>query len=300
MIGLNELELNKLVDSIPRVAINALDRHGRTALWWAARRGDFPAVSTLIRAHADVNKTGPLGGRPLDAAIISGNEACVWSLLETDSIECGYSTRTGWTALHFSSFFGSSGDIVQKLIQNGADIDGLSDGDGFDAPALNFAVQEGHTHLVEILISHGASLDIVSLIGESALSLALKACKSQTLQLLLTREANYRQLIHVDETLLHHAAIFANFECLQTLCAFRLSGIDVDARTTGYSGYHDNEKVQGRTALEIATQREDVTPDWLEMFKLLVRRIDSQGVNDVARDGCEELEVFEDALEHQA
>ena len=295
VLGLSELDLGQLIRSVSSATINQPDAKGRTALWWAARRGDLAATSLLVKAHADINQMDHDGTRPLNAAVRSENEPCAWLLLEMDNIECRFKADDGWTALHSCCYIGSSAPLMERLILGGADIDQVHENGG---TALHFAVQESHNHLVPILISHGVNADAISSDGEHALSLAIEFRNNEALRLLLAHNTNHLQTIHVDETLLHYAAKHADVEGLRILRSFGLHGIDIHARTIGFGEYHDDE-CRGYTALEIALQRDDVGPEWLEMFEQLVSETEDSNGGTGLGDHLEVSEVFEDALEHQ-
>jgi ankyrin repeat protein len=48
--------------------VNAVHEHGRTALWFAARRGHLECATTLMDAKAEVDKADVNGETPLHAA----------------------------------------------------------------------------------------------------------------------------------------------------------------------------------------------------------------------------------------
>jgi ankyrin repeat protein len=48
--------------------VNARDQTGRTALWFAAERGNVEAVKLLLAAHADVNARDRAERSSLDVA----------------------------------------------------------------------------------------------------------------------------------------------------------------------------------------------------------------------------------------
>ena len=296
ILGLNNLNLEDLIKSVPSARVDEVDVIGRSALFWAAGRGDVLGTSLLIRAHANVNSKTHRGNRPLDAAFLSRNEICIWLILNANNVDCKYRSHAGLTPLHYCCVYGSSITILEKLISLGVDLEQLT---GLGATALHYAVQEGHEHLARYLILHGANANAITHHGENGLSLALEHHRHRILQLLLAKEADYRQTIHVDETLLHYAAKHADIKSLQILCAFDLSGIDVRAITTGFEDYADNQKIKGRAALDIAMQREDIGQEWLELFERLVKNIEFPDVTDVFEDQVEGSEVFEDAVEQQ-
>ena len=61
----------------------------------------------------------------------------------------------GWTPLHFAARDGFS-DAVQALLESGADINRLGDGD--HTSVLIIAIENGHFDLAKYLVEHGADV----------------------------------------------------------------------------------------------------------------------------------------------
>ncbi len=57
----------------PVIEVNARDKEGRTALYWAAHNGHFDVVTFLINSKADVNPRGLNDWTALDAAAQNGH-----------------------------------------------------------------------------------------------------------------------------------------------------------------------------------------------------------------------------------
>ena len=81
ILGLNALRLDPLLENLSKSEINQGESRGRTALFWAARRGDLSAVSQLLKAGADPNKNTYEGSGPLSVAIQSRNQLCISAVL---------------------------------------------------------------------------------------------------------------------------------------------------------------------------------------------------------------------------
>lgn len=106
--------------------INAQDRWGRTALFWAVHMEDYTAVDTLLEFRADPNLTCSDGsGNPLHQAlrIISAPErqAMVEHLLQAGA-NTQKRTLDGISALHIAvELFGDSPEEIEILLNAGAD-----------------------------------------------------------------------------------------------------------------------------------------------------------------------------------
>lgn len=109
--------------------IDAVGRHGKTALMWGAGFGQYDVCRLLLEAGADVNSR--------DAS--------------------------GVAAMHFAGGVGSD-DVLQLLIEAGADIDARDDGGG---TPLHWAAYYGEGGACRVLIAAGAKLDPVNNNGDT-------------------------------------------------------------------------------------------------------------------------------------
>ena len=296
VLGLSPLDLETLLASSPPSAIDDVDSSGRTALWWAATRGDYPAMSSLLKHKADPKKPTNAGSDPLDAVIFSKNQACIRLLLSCD---CDFRfERQGYAILHACCFWGIETDIIELILRKGANLE-APDLEG-NTP-LAIAVQEKRTPLCDFLISQNANVNNINDDGESCLHIAILVTHPQMVRSLLQHNANYRCKTKAGETLLHYAAQYGDMECLEILRSFNLEDINVEDKVMGISPVHSSREVKGLSAIQIAEQRPDGTPGWLAMFRKLVRDIESKDGDKTSLVNIEdtETEVFEDTVVHQ-
>ena len=74
---------------IPSVDVNAVDPSGKTALIWAAHKGQDKVVEALVQAGADVNKAESQHGvTALMLAVHQGYDDVVAVLLTADCSDC--------------------------------------------------------------------------------------------------------------------------------------------------------------------------------------------------------------------
>ena len=284
-----------MVDGLPRSAINESDAYGRTALWWAARRGDASTVSLLLKYGADANKKAISGSGPLGQAIYIKNKSCIRLLLNSGCEIC-HRDPQGFLPFHLCCYYGSDVDIVETLLRGGIDVnDRISSS---RSTPLTLAVQENHLHIVKYLMSQGANPNATNIDRECSLHVATSSNHPEALHLLLQHKANHRLKTKAGESLIHYAAQYGSIECLETLHMFSLEGIDPEDRIIGTSP-NQKLKVKGLTALEIAEQRTDVTPEWRAMFRKLVHGIRFPESKNQQLPTTDEIEEFEDALEQQ-
>ena len=90
----------------------------------------------------------------------------------------------GFSLLHLKTKAGNA-DIVQKLIEDGADIEMKDRKHG--STALLWACQNGHTIVVKILLHNDANAIEMSYIGTSAIHFAAESESSQTVQMLIEK-----------------------------------------------------------------------------------------------------------------
>jgi hypothetical protein len=125
------------------------DRHGFTALDWAARTGKTDAIGELIRAGAnpDGRDHGPNGWTPLLHAVHKGQLGSVRALLAAGADPDGRG-RSGLTPLMLAASQGEP-EIVEELLNAGAD-------PRLHGPirwtALEQAVANAHPEVVDLLL----------------------------------------------------------------------------------------------------------------------------------------------------
>ena len=148
---------------------NAVNKHGDTALVWAAYRDNQALVAQLLQAGGNPNLAGASGKTPLHWACEVGSLRAAAELLkagaDVNAVDRGQMTALMYATRNFQRF------SVDLLIQNKADLDLV---DRWGDTALIHAVRRGNRELVEVLVLAGAALDTVGSGGESALSLAVK------------------------------------------------------------------------------------------------------------------------------
>ena len=265
----------------------------------------------LIQKEADVSIPNNRGIFPLNIAFVKSH-ACARVLINAHA-DMTLISSNGWPMLVCASFYGTPIDILEDIILQGGDLNVTT---GHGATPLMSAAQEGHQHCCEYLISRGADPNRVNKDGEGALHIAIFNRRSEPTRLLLAHGAPHSPRNKAGESLLHYGAMYGDVAILAVLQSFHLQGIDPKDTITCRFLTQDSKDVVGRTAAQIAEQRSDVTPEWHEAFRRLVRAVEmaNEGHNDPVSaqshirsnsdasnlTGTEEdSDYFEDAVEHQ-
>ena len=244
--------------------LDLTDSEGMTALAWATKINDLPAMSLLLEAKANPNISNNRGISPLFYAVDNMNLASIKLLLNAGA-DVRYFDSYKSTPLHLQI----SGARLRKIASTQSKIEAIRI---LAAAGLNINLQnmEGSTPLqysaimdevgiVEPLLDHGAQIDTRDSDGNTSLASAVFYDAHNSTNLLLVRGANYTTINKTGNTILHHAAHPQNLKVLEVLIAADLTGIDPDL-------INDN----GKTALQLAHDHEPKPEGFIEAFQALL------------------------------
>ncbi|KAL8811620.1 MAG: hypothetical protein Q9200_001647 [Gallowayella weberi] len=223
--------------------LNAVDSSGRTALVWAAARGDELALRTLINYGADVNLPDGQGNTPLHHA---RTVECIDKLLHAGADTLARNTF-GQTPLHMVCRGTGSLPVLKRLMTADIDIDAT---DNSGETVLHNATFNKHVECAFHLVHSGADINIANNAKDAPIHMALMSDVPATLLLLLNHGAEYQQATHNGRTILHYAAGLVCAETVDILKNHGLPGIDVDARD-----------LDGKTVEDILEERADDDDD---------------------------------------
>lgn len=169
-----------------------MDSNGRTALHWAANRGDYDAVCALIRCGADPSiKISPLGrigfgpsdeGRtPLHCAsqMHDDDPIIIHALLDAGS-DVNAKDRD-WKTPLFMASYNNNPRCLDALLCRGAEID-VQDEEGFTA--LLGAITWNNHDSLKVLMRRGANLHKVTEDGWNIWQWAIACADEGTLRIL--------------------------------------------------------------------------------------------------------------------
>lgn len=148
------------------------DRNGNSALHTAAWHGHFNIVELLLDGWFDANiLTLPdIAGNvftPLYYAAWKGHEA-IFRLLVKHGADINIRGLHGWTLLQSAVSRGSRA-IVRRILIMGAKIDDQEDREGITALHLAAKSKYCMPSMLDLLVEHGARLEVVDLAGNNAL-----------------------------------------------------------------------------------------------------------------------------------
>jgi ankyrin repeat protein len=169
-----------------KVAVNAAQPDGATALSWAAYLDETEIAEKLLAAGAKANTADEYGETPLTLACANGNATLVRNLLAAGA-DASVARWDGETALMIAAGAGSV-DAVNLLIARGANPNAAESRRG--QTALMWAAAERHPEVVKSLIAQGADVRAVSKRGFTALMFAATKDDTPSAEALLAKGAD--------------------------------------------------------------------------------------------------------------
>jgi ankyrin repeat protein len=132
-----------------------VDADGTTALHWAVRANDLPAVRRLLRDGAAINVANRNGVTPLLLAAINADAVMVETLLQAGA-DPNASLSAGQTILMAAARTGSPA-VVKTLLAHGAQLNAREQVLG-ETPLI-WAAVENHADVIKVLVEHGADVN---------------------------------------------------------------------------------------------------------------------------------------------
>ena len=152
--------------------VDAKDSNGDTPLHIASVEEYSDVVNLLLKHNANVNSIGDGLHTPLMLASRFGNSDVVKELLRFGA-KTEHPTNRGYLEpIHFAAM-GGHDLILLELLKYNASIDVSTGRDEEDETALHKATKEGHIKCVEVLLEHGANMNVQNIFGETPLHVAL-------------------------------------------------------------------------------------------------------------------------------
>ena len=148
----------KLVQTLVQneATVDQTEKDGKTPLYVAAKNGHNDLVIFLLQSGADVNKADTAGWSPLHVSIGLGHYNVVKSLLERGA-DVRLCSNSGVSPLFFAASEGYQN--IDELIQKGAEVN-ATDKKGHSP--LSVAACIGHLEIVQKLVQNAADVNLCS------------------------------------------------------------------------------------------------------------------------------------------
>lgn len=300
------LSLHDLEEEILRNPDNVdiPDANGRTALEWAAARGDERAVTMLLSYGAEPNIMDKKLNTPLTLASNQNQTVCVRLLLEAGAIpdpQLPPGIKFG-SPLNCAARNASDPLLLKTLLDFNANIE-ASGVDGV-TPLLHVARGNSASHAM-LLLEYGAEINVTSKDGRTPLTTAIVYNNHTVLNLLLDRWYEYSECPRLKGP--HLLSLVAQYADLRT--------ISILTSTDHLKLKFDKDYVLGDFSTRLQ-QRVDVTEKLIEAFEELLSLINqgsaegesiesrmesgflrAHGSNSPTNSSDSSDEVFEDAQE---
>ncbi|KAL8951443.1 MAG: hypothetical protein Q9222_002583 [Ikaeria aurantiellina] len=212
------IDLEKEILDQPDI-VNATDIMGRTALAWAACRGDDRAFVTLLRYGAKANTLDIQNSAPVCHAADRNHATCVRLLLGAGAdpdIAAALGHKVGGP-LNCAARNAVDPMVLKSLL----DFDANPDASGVDGmTALIHASRRDMAGFALLLLEYGADINAMSVAGQTPLTTAIIYNSHNMLKLLLDRWFEYTECPRLrGPDLLQIAALYADVETLSILSA---------------------------------------------------------------------------------
>jgi len=181
----NRAEINELL--IKGADVNVTETDGTTLMHWAAHWDDMETAERLIQAGADVNKANEYGVTPLWLACTNKSTGMVKRLLDGGANPDPV-LWTGETALMNCARTGATGAVTILLETDEINVHAKENKKGQNA--LMWAAAGGHAQIVQLLIENGADINGVSHAGFTPLLFAARSGDIETSRLLIDAGAD--------------------------------------------------------------------------------------------------------------
>ena len=209
LMGLCNQAFSTELSLTERDAIDTLDAANRTALGWAALRGDHDAVSSLLSRGADPNIPDYAGRTPLHLAASAYKPESVKQLARNQKTDLEARDKYGMTALHYAVRGLEGSEAVTALLKEKADMQRLTDS---HVSVLEYAAWYNASKSLQVLLKHPTQFDMVPM-AERAIALALRNDAYDALSVML----QYSKFQYSARWVLWEAARCANIRGLRIL-----------------------------------------------------------------------------------
>lgn len=268
LMGLSGQTFHATLGLVERSAVDAVDASQRTALSWAAQRGDKHALARLLTCGADPNVPDLSGKTPLHWAALSGKPQCTQNLiLAKADIEAR--DNAGRTALSHAATGPGNEDTVGIFLAVGADTTRLDDSSW---SPLDWAAWFDASESLQHLLDHNARLGIESS-QHNQIFWAMQHNCYNALKVLLVHPGSIINTDLYGYRILDYGAQFANTKTLETLLTHKnVMKLDLSPNDAilllSYAKWRRDHNRSWSEAQ--ATVPDEDTCAWYEVFEAIV------------------------------
>ena len=278
-----------------RPEIDYVDSKGRSALSWAALRGDSKAVSLLLEAGAKFNTFDSEGSTPLIHSVENKDTSCMDILLSAGADTKAKNVRDR-NALTNAMYSWANALCIEPLLAAGIDVNTRTR-NGFSP--LSIAVVRNSCDSIATLLRCGAHIESADNAGDTALMESLFFNSDDALKLLLDSGADYTKIDSYGDPFLHDVAIYGGLRTIEIVHEANLRDLNIHATNKS-----------GKTAHELARSREGTPDGFVEAFEIMLAGIEAQTAREAPQSvelpvepnlgvDANSIDVFYDALESQ-
>ena len=294
VLQLLPLDLEKALRK-DRSSADKKDADGRTALSWAAARGDSTSVELLLRNSASPNTSDRIGQGPLRQSLKASDAKCLQLLLDYGA-EVDQTDDWKQTCLLAAHYYPDPVSFTAPLLEAGAQVNARCGQGRFP---LMEAVSKNNVAAVKLLLDYRAELNLVNNAGATALHEGVRHNSHEALAFLLDFGVDHALRDAKNRTVLHYAAQYADLKTLNILHRERLVGLNPDDQDIDHStpvsiaeSRQEEDKARGSVIVDL---------EWIATFTDLLESLlafrTPRSVPSYAGSVASE-ENFLDALQH--
>nr|XP_045253262.1 ankyrin repeat and death domain-containing protein 1A isoform X18 [Macaca fascicularis] len=229
-----------IMEDLEDVALDHVDKMGRTAFHRAAEHGQLDALDFLVGSGCDHSVKDKEGNTALHLAAGRGHMAVLQRLVDI-GLDLEEQNAEGLTALHAAAG-GTHPDCVRLLLRAGSTVNALTQK---NLSCLHYAALSGSEDVSRVLIHAGGCTNVADHQGASPLHLAVMHNFPALVQLLINSDSDLNAMDNRQQTPLHLAAEHAWQDIAEMLL---IAGVDLNLRDK-----------QGKTALAVAARSNHVS-----------------------------------------
>ena len=224
VMGIYEVDLEKQL-AMSAADVNAQDSLGRTPLHWASGKGNAAMTRSLLNAGSSPLVRDYKKQTPIHHCCVTrkGSPSCLKLMLqraaEMEPYDPFASTETkDYGCLNFAS----KKTLHSKSVDDNKEYQGRS--------PLALAAHSDGIKKVELLVTHGADMNIADKEGRTPLLYALFRGSVNSVSHLLDNDAHTDVVDNDHRNILHYAALYGSIQMLELLSAASITHVDISAK----------------------------------------------------------------------